>query len=134
MKSCMIEKPYLSGEKGFTLIEILIAISIFAIGMLAIASMQISGIQGNATAFTLSGGTNWASDKAEQLLARAYSHPDLTNGNHGPETDDTGRYTIRWTVTDDAPVNNVKTIVIQVDWTDRGNAKSMVLNYYRADI
>ena len=42
-------------QEGFTLIEILIAVTIFAIGMLAVGSMQVSGIRGNATAQGITG-------------------------------------------------------------------------------
>ncbi|MBW2641732.1 MAG: prepilin-type N-terminal cleavage/methylation domain-containing protein [Deltaproteobacteria bacterium] len=37
-------------DQGFTLIEVLIAISIFAVGLLAVATMQISAINVNSTA------------------------------------------------------------------------------------
>jgi len=134
MKLKKYRKREIGAEGGYTLVEVLVAISIFAIGMLAIAGMQISGIQGNATAASLTGAVNWAADKAEDLLARAYDHADLNSGNHGPETEDTGRYTVSWTVTEDAPVNHVKSIAVQVSWLDRGRPKSMVLNYYKADI
>jgi len=134
MKLLNCRKREGSAESGYTLLEVLIAITLFAIGMLAIAGMQISGLQGNAKAGALTGAGNWAADKVEDLLARAYGHGDLSGGDHGPETDDTGRYTIRWTVTDDVPVNNVKSIAVQVSWSDSGRSRSMVLNYYKADI
>ena len=134
MKRLRCQKRPPGNENGFTLLEILIAITIFAIGMLAVASMQISGIHGNATAIVLTGGAAWGADKAEELVARSYDHADLNSGAHGPETDDTGRYTISWNVTDDRPINNVKTVLVTVTWQDRGNNKSLVLNYYKADI
>jgi type IV pilus assembly protein PilV len=37
-----------SKEQAFTLMEVLIAISIFSVGILAVASMQISAIQANS--------------------------------------------------------------------------------------
>jgi len=75
---CHIKKS-LGNENGFTMIEILIAISIFAIGMLAVASMQVSGIHGNATANALTGAAAWAADRLETLLVRPYDHIDLEN-------------------------------------------------------
>ena len=50
---------------GFTLIEVLIAISIFAIGILAIAGMQIKSINLNSAARMQSEATNAAVDFAE---------------------------------------------------------------------
>lgn len=121
-----------NGEKGFTLIEILIAITIFAVGMLAVAGMQISGIQGNATAKALTGGASWAADRVERLMSLSYDHADLAGGAHPDQTE--GRYTISWNVTDNAPINNVKTVAVTVRWEDRGRDKSLTLNYYKADI
>ncbi|MCM2283409.1 MAG: prepilin-type N-terminal cleavage/methylation domain-containing protein [Desulfobacula sp.] len=39
-----------NGSAGFTLIEILIAMAIFSIGILGVATMQISSVNGNANA------------------------------------------------------------------------------------
>ena len=119
-------------DAGFTLIEILIAISIFAVGMLAVASMQISGLQGNATANVLSGAAAWGADRVETLIALPYDHADLDPGVVKTATE--GRYTIEWQVTEGVPLDNVKTIAVTVRWTDRNLAKQLVLNYYKVDI
>ncbi len=137
MKPTPYQKRLLANENGFTLLEILIAISIFSIGMLAVASMQISGIHGNATANVLTKAGAWGEDKVEELIARPYDHADLSGGPPPGVTHPTvteGRYNISWTVTDDAPINNIKTVVITVTWQDRGLNKNLVLNYYKADI
>ena len=119
-------------EAGFTLLEILIAISIFAVGMLAVASMQISGLQGNATANVLSGAAAWGADRVETLIALPYDHADLDPGVVKTATE--GRYTIEWQVTEGVPLDNIKTIAVTVKWTDRNLAKQLVLNYYKVDI
>lgn len=122
-------------EKGFTLIEILIAITIFAVGMLAVASMQISGIQGNGTARAVTGASTWAADRIERIMALPYDHADLNAGGHGAITPDAqGRYTLSWQVTDNVPINNVKMIAVTVTWQDRGASRNLTYNYYKADI
>jgi prepilin-type N-terminal cleavage/methylation domain-containing protein len=60
-------------SRGFSLIEVMIAMAIFAVGMLGVFSMQISSINGNATARRVTQDVTWAMDKTEQLLALAYT-------------------------------------------------------------
>jgi prepilin-type N-terminal cleavage/methylation domain-containing protein len=55
-------------DEGFTLIEVLIAISIFAIGLLAVAAMQTSAIRGNFSAGRLTEVNTWGMDKLEELM------------------------------------------------------------------
>jgi prepilin-type N-terminal cleavage/methylation domain-containing protein len=64
------------GETGFTLIEAMIAMAIFAIGILALYGMQLAAIKENITANRISTGSTWAVDKIEQLLALDYE--DIT--------------------------------------------------------
>ncbi len=114
-------------DEGFTLIEVLIAISILAVGLLAVATMQIMSIKVNSTAGQITDRITLAQDKLEELMALPYSSPWLedlgdppsgtdTNGNTHQETTD--GYTISWTVTDDALVSNTKLITVTV--TGRG--------------
>lgn len=56
-------------QKGFTLLELLIAISIFAIGLLSIAGMQITAIRTNSSANTLTAGSALAAGVLEEILA-----------------------------------------------------------------
>ncbi len=126
------EKEQQNVNNGFTLIEVLITMTILAFGILAVASMQIWGIRGNSTAIWHTEAATTAADRIERLMTLAYDHADLATGAHGPVTKDD--YTLNWQVTTDAPVNNTKTIVVTVTWTDRGLAKSASFNYYVADL
>jgi len=122
-------------QSGYTLIEILIAITIFAIGMLAVANMQILGIKGNATARVVTGASAWASDRIERIISLPYDHADLAPGGHPAITPDPqGRYTLSWQVTENTPINNVKMIAVTIAWQDRGSNRSLTYNYYKADI
>ena len=115
-------------DQGFTLIEVLIAITIFAVGLLAVAAMQISAINVNSTAGQITTRITWAQDKLEELMALPYSDPwieDLgdppsgtdSDGNAHQETTSDG-YTISWTVTDNTPISSTKLITVAV--TGRG--------------
>ena len=132
MKRLSLKKNSLGNENGFTMIEILIAITIFAVGMLAVASMQVSGIHGNATANALTGAAAWAADRMEMLLVRPYDHIDLDPGPYSGGTQ--GRYTISWNVIQDDVMPNTKTITVNVSYSDRGNPKNVSLTYYKSNI
>ena len=92
-------------EKGFTLIEALIALAIFSIGILGVAAMQMTAINSNAIAHIQTDATGMAVDWMERLQRLEYTsdntHDDLTKGDHGPITD--GAYSIRWNVSDGPP-------------------------------
>ena len=107
----------LKKEDGYTLIEILIALTIFAIGLLAVAGMQTSAIRMNSTAGKLTNLGTWAMDKIEELSALPYSH-SLLNSAGNPHQERLRGYTISWRVIDNHPVTNIKTITVTV--TDQG--------------
>ena len=119
-------------SSGYTLMEILIALSIFSYGLLGVAAMQVTGIHGNATSRWHTKATTWGMDRIEKLMTIDYDHTDLADGSHGPVTE--GLYTISWTVADDVPADNCKTITVNVAWEDRGTDKNLSLVHNRADI
>ena len=115
------------GQGGFNLLEILIAITIFSIGILAVASMQISSMMGNTSAKDVTESATLAADQLEKLMTLPYADVN-TDGR------DEGIYRIDWTVTSDFPVTNTKTVNIQVTWTERGLAKAVSLRHVLAKL
>jgi type IV pilus assembly protein PilV len=111
-------------QKGFSLIEILIAMTIFAIGVLALAEMQITAIRGNAFSSTTTDGTTLAQDRIEQLMNLPYDDGDLAEGNHGPVT--LGVCNVSWDVAN-GPVPNTKTVNVSVTWTANSWNRSVSL-------
>jgi len=134
MKHSETRMKKLKKEDGFTLIEVLIALTIFAVGLLAVAAMQNSAILMNSNAGKLTNLSTWGMDKMEELSSLPYSDPWLedlgdppsgtdTNGNAHSQALDNGDYTVSWTVIDDDPVPNVKRITVRV--TGRGKSTSI---------
>jgi type IV pilus assembly protein PilV len=115
------------GEDGFSLIEIVVGISILTVGLLGIASMQVSSIHGNARAMEVTEAATWAEDQIEKLMALPYDDDDLAAGDHPDVTQ--GDYTVSYTVLDDNPLVDTKTVRVTVSWSDRGAAKSMTLRH-----
>jgi prepilin-type N-terminal cleavage/methylation domain-containing protein len=73
-----MKKTYkINTQNGFTLIETLMAMAIFTIGILGLFGMQTAAIKENLTANAITTGSTWATDRVERLLAMDYADPGL---------------------------------------------------------
>lgn len=120
--------PEAGRQSGFTLIEVLVAISILSFGLLAIATMQITAIQTTGKAKSVGEGTSWAEDRTEYLMSLDYSDPILTATAYVPVpgTPPAG-YTIDYQVLDGDPRPNCKAIYVKTTWSDRGTDKVSII-------
>ena len=100
------------GQQGFTLIEVLIAMAIFSIGILAVGAMQINSTNSNASARIHTEEYTWVVDQIERMTALDYEHGDLDPGDHSIAQ---GPYTVDWTVVDNTPVTGAKRITVTAD-------------------
>ena len=71
--------PSINGqfEKGFTLMEVMIAMAILTVGILALFSMQITSVRGNAKADRLTTASTWNIDQVEQFIGMQYTDTTL---------------------------------------------------------
>jgi len=120
----MIRKPHCNlydkiNDNGFTIIEMLIAMSIFAIGFLAVASLQIYAGKSNRTASDITNAVNIASDQMERLMGIEFNDADLDPASN-PHLDNQGKYSIQWDVTNTDlnadGVNDAKIVNLTVSW------------------
>ena len=118
------ENPKTTNTQGFTLIEVMIAMAIFAIGILAVTGMQIRSINQNASARMQTEATALAADWMEQLLSFTYEDPDLDEGDHLTTV---GAYRVAWTVDEDLDMPTIKHIVVTVTNANT-NAKTVQLS------
>ncbi len=77
------KKNNLNHQSGFTLIEVLVGITILTIGLLGVAKMQISAIRGNYMSSSTSAALALAQEKMEELMVLSYTHADLDDSNTG---------------------------------------------------
>ncbi len=119
----MILRRFASGGKviaGFTLIEILVAMVVFAIASLGLAIGVTSVMRSNQRSYLGSVATNLAQDKLEELKAMSPVNVISCNSNCDtpvPTTDGV-EFTRTWNVVNGSPVTGVMQIDVTVQWED----------------
>jgi len=123
------------GEGGFTILEVVIAISILSVGLLGVAIMQTTAIRGNDDAYRVSESTTWAQDRLEALMALPYNDTDLDIGSAkaDPVPPTPAGYTITYDVAA-GPIGNTKLITVIVTRSDRGVTKTRRLRCIKGDL
>ena len=142
-------------QGGYTLLEVLLAISIFMIGILAIGSLQAGALKGNSNAGGITQAVELAQHQIETLMSIEYDPAapvdeldPAENGNRipagaGPYTTlgqgagpyrllgDNNTYTLDWTVTAHPNIAGAITIRVTVSWRDYGVDKQIVYDILR---
>ena len=138
-----------AGAPGYTIIEVMIAIAIFSIGILSAWALQHSSIRGNTSARNLTVAAACASDRLEQLIQLPYAHADLASGTHSPaqntdgidnnfngeidEPAESGPLKITWLVTDNSPIPQTKTLRVDVVLQQLVRQRNVSVTSYRAN-
>ncbi len=114
-------------KSGFTLIELVVAIVIFAIGITGIFAMQGIAVKTNAYSMNFARATSLLENSVEYLRSLDFDDPMLNAKvdqvftlDYKPINEVAGRLgQARLTVVDSAA--NLKTITVDVDWRDDTN-------------
>lgn len=119
-------KKSISHQKGFTLIEVMVAILLLTVALLGLAAVTTTVIRGNALSQTLTLATTLARDKMEELKGVNYDAlPTLTATDYATaegtfQTSAAGSYYKReWT----SPGTDTKTIHVRVTWQGQGQGQ-----------
>jgi len=121
--------PEIKREKGFTLLEVMIALLILSIGLLGLAGLQIASTKSNSFSNQMTIGITLGQDGLEILRNLEYDDTQLNAGNH-PDSDNPLRrlgdmgFNRSWTVSEDA-ANKLKTITVTVQWPDPDNTHNV---------
>ena len=117
-------------KKGFSLLEVLIGLVILAIGLLAIAGMQVTSVRGNFFSKNITEANYVAQDRMEFLNNIPLDSPELQPGNYNYGTQNYSGvvFTRSYSV-----VNNggLRTITYIVRWND-GIDRSIIISTIRA--
>ncbi len=143
-------------QAGFTILEVLVAVSILAVGLLAVASMQGSAMNANNTAGAITGAVALATDRVEKLAALPLDSVQLQDldGDGLGGLSDTGfdnnpattpdadsaelniasglhSYDIYWNVAENEPKQGNRKIQVIVTWNWKGKVKSFSMTSIR---
>jgi prepilin-type N-terminal cleavage/methylation domain-containing protein len=113
----MEERAMLKSQRGASLVEIMVALVIFGIGLtMAIRNLPESSAK-TTRSRNMSIAVNLAQEKLEDLLALSYSDADLNAGNHSdPDNPLRGHFERNWTVVDDTPITGMKAVSVTVNF------------------
>jgi prepilin-type N-terminal cleavage/methylation domain-containing protein len=103
-------------SKGFTLIEVLIAMAIMIIGLLAFWNMHVSATKSDAFSSRMSKAVFYAEQELEDLKSATFS--TLSNGDYSDTvTDGPVTFVRKWTISDySASLSSTKQVDITVGW------------------
>ena len=99
-------------QKGLTLIEVLVALSIFAIILTGAALVLYPTMSANKQAQAMTAAVTTARDKLEELR-----EGPLSSGGDSIEQPGSGDFSRTWTV-GSGPTATTNTITVTVSWTD----------------
>ena len=107
-------------DKGFSLIELLIAVTLLAVGLLAVAGLQVTAIKGNSHGNTISQATSLAEDRIEEIRNRDYASINFVPNPEIETKVDDSIYDRETFVEDDIPMTGLKRITVTVSWEANG--------------
>lgn len=106
-------------SNGFTLVEVLIAIIILSVSLLALAALMSTTAQNTSFGGHITEAATFAQDQLERLRVTTWGDASLNDGAHinnvAPGLSGIG-YDRTWTVVTNG---NVKTVTITINWTDQ---------------
>ena len=112
--------------EGFTMLEVVVALGLLAIGLLGIAVTQLTALHVSGRSRHLTDAMYLAHEKMEEFhsipltgLPAAGTWPDPGNPiQTAVPSGDTTTFARRWTIVPDTPSAGVTTITVEVDWVD----------------
>lgn len=128
---------FITNNKGLTLVEVLVATVVLAVGLLGVAMMQYMAIGGNAFGREMQIATELGQERLEIIHSMNYA--SVVTGNDPPLSDpDPSRFggltfnRVWWVHI--SGISNIKEIAVRVSWVDQhGGNHSVTLDGVKWD-
>lgn len=112
-------------NKGFSLIEILVAITILSVGLLGTAALITGIIRSNQVSNRVSTATTLAQDKMEDIKRLGYSN--AVSETKAFLSSPYNNYEREVTVVDGSPATGMKTVTVEVYWESSKSVSLMTI-------
>ena len=116
-------------SRGFSLVEVMIAITIIGVGVLSLASLFPLAMRKVSRGDLESRATFHAQAKIEELKRTPWVQ--LVNSAAADTLENS--FARSWTVQEDAPANGMKTVSVDVSWSDGKGPRTVLLSCYLSD-
>ena len=123
-------------QSGFTLIEVLVAISLMSIALLGFASVGVNAIRDDSLSRKTNVALALAQAKLEQLRSLPYSNSQWTSGSHiesdlDEDGNTGGEYTRSWAVTLDYDSHSgLRRVSVTVSWVGSNTSETLASLYW----
>ncbi len=138
-----------SHDKGFSVLEVLLGVSVFAIGLMGVMALHMYSLKGVAFSGNLTEANAIAANQLERLMRADINtlvdgpSPNSPNGLAG--LNDTGnaadglatgvgtngKYTVCWNIAPNQPANTLRTVRVHVLWSVRGTTQQISISGIR---
>lgn len=118
--------------RGFTLVETLAAMTLFAIVAAAISSMAATAIRRTSENKHAMAAAFIAQRQMEHV--RGLEYDDIQTGTETVALAPGENYSVATDVQADQPIANVKTVTVTVSWTGPEGSKSYAITTYYTDV
>lgn len=122
-------------SKGFTLLEAMIGLVVFSVGILGMAALQTTAVNSNTLAEDVQQNTVAAMAAIEELMATDFIDERLDDGKTDCEWSPDGRYQTCATSKDHKALPGTKRVVVRSVFTAKnGVEQSISLTIFKPDI
>lgn len=122
------------GQQGFTLVELLVAITLLTVGLLAVAAMQTVALNRGAISYKISTATYLAREAMDDIMSYDISTPSLNASTNATYANNVpvqggGTFNITYQTTVNTPALNITQIVVTVKDINNGIQPVIITSY-----
>jgi len=116
-------------EAGFTMVEALIGLVVFGVGILMLSQLAPRSSHAGIRARSVSEAMNLAQGKVEELRAMPSESTELAAGTH-VDTAALGAFRRQWVVDDDTPMSGMRRVSVRVSFATTSADSVVVVTTY----